>query len=120
MRVALEGPREQPRPPASASRSWRSVSGLCLVKHRDHSGSAPDPAAAPIEQTQAMTNNPDRPAKRLTLSVTDKKIAGVCGGIAEYFNIDPTLVRVITVVLVLFFGGGLLAYLLAWIIMPKP
>jgi phage shock protein PspC (stress-responsive transcriptional regulator) len=67
-----------------------------------------------------MSNSPNSPVRRLTLSTTDKKIAGVCGGIAEYFNIDPTLVRVITVVLVLFFGGGLLAYLLAWIIMPKP
>ena len=75
---------------------------------------------ARIRETHRMTNFPDRPPKRLTLSVTDKKIAGVCGGIAEYFEIDPTLVRVITVVLVLFFGGGLLAYLLAWIIMPKP
>ena len=60
------------------------------------------------------------PPRRLTLSVTDKKIAGVCGGIAEYFNIDPTLVRVLTVILALIFGGGFLAYLLAWVIMPKP
>ena len=67
-----------------------------------------------------MSNIPDHPYHRLTLSTTDKKIAGVCGGIAEYFNIDPTLVRIVTVVLALFFGGGLLAYLLAWVIMPKP
>jgi phage shock protein C len=67
-----------------------------------------------------MSNYPVTPPRRLTLSVTDKKIAGVCGGIAEYFNVDPTLVRVITVVLALCFGGGLLAYLLAWVIMPKP
>ena len=61
-----------------------------------------------------------RPVRRLTLSARDKKIAGVCGGIAEYFGVDATLVRVITVVLALCFGGGLLAYLLAWVIMPKP
>jgi phage shock protein C len=67
-----------------------------------------------------MSNYPVTPPRRLTLSVRDKKIAGVCGGIAEYFNVDPTLVRVITVVLALCFGGGLLAYLLAWVIMPKP
>lgn len=66
-----------------------------------------------------MSNYPARP-RRLTLSVTDKKIAGVCGGIAEYFGVDATLVRVIAVVLALCFGGGLLAYLLAWVIMPKP
>ena len=73
-----------------------------------------------------MSNHPDNsslyptPPRRLTLSVTDKKIAGVCGGIAEYFNIDPTLVRVLTVVLAVLFGSGFLAYLLAWLIIPKP
>lgn len=66
-----------------------------------------------------MSNIPSTPARRLTLSANDRKIAGVCGGIAEYFRIDPTLVRVIAVVLALCFGGGLLAYLLAWVIMPK-
>jgi len=66
-----------------------------------------------------MTNIPNAPARRLTLSASDRKIGGVCGGIAEYFGIDPTLIRVITVVLALCFGGGLLAYLLAWVIMPQ-
>jgi phage shock protein C len=65
-------------------------------------------------------NYPEKPVRRLTRSGSDKMIAGVCGGIAEYFNVDATLVRVITVVLALFFGGGFIAYLLAWIIMPKP
>jgi phage shock protein C len=67
-----------------------------------------------------MTNSPERPYRRLTLSVTDKKIAGVCGGIAEYFGIDANLVRLITVVLALLGGSGLLIYVVAWIIMPKP
>ncbi len=67
-----------------------------------------------------MTNTPETPYRRLTLSATDRKIGGVCGGIAEYFGIDPTLVRVLTVVLALLFGGGVIAYLLAWIIMPNP
>lgn len=70
-------------------------------------------------QTALMSNIPQTPPRRLTLSSSDRKIGGVCGGIAEYFSIDPTLVRVITVVLALCFGGGLLAYLLAWVIMPK-
>lgn len=65
-----------------------------------------------------MSNNP-APYRRLTLSSNDKKIAGVCGGIAEYFGVDPTLVRVLTVVFALLFGGGIIAYLLAWLIMPK-
>ena len=67
-----------------------------------------------------MTNSPERPYRQLTLSYTDKKIAGVCGGIAEYFGIDPTLVRLIAVVLALLGGSGLLIYVVAWMIMPKP
>jgi len=67
-----------------------------------------------------MTNPLERPYRRLTLSVTNKKIAGVCGGIAEYFGVDPTLVRLAAVVLALLGGSGLFIYLVAWIIMPKP
>lgn len=63
---------------------------------------------------------PERPYRRLTLSTSDKMIGGVCGGLAAYFNVDPTLVRIIAVVLALVGGGGILAYLLAWLIMPKP
>ena len=64
-------------------------------------------------------NDNSRPVRRLTLSSRDKKIAGVCGGIADYFGVDPTLVRVIAVIFALFFGWGIIAYLLAWWIMPK-
>ena len=48
-----------------------------------------------------------------------KMIAGVCGGIAEYFDIDPTVVRLAWVLLSLFVGCGILAYIIALIIMPK-
>ena len=57
--------------------------------------------------------------KKLYKSNTDKKIAGVCGGIAEYFNIDATLVRLGWVVFSLLGGCGLLAYIIAAIIMPE-
>ncbi len=56
--------------------------------------------------------------KRLTRSETDRKIAGVCGGLAEYFDMDPTLVRVAAVVLALM-GPGLIAYVVMWIAVPK-
>ncbi len=57
--------------------------------------------------------------KKLYRSQTDKKIAGVCGGIAEYFDIDPTIARVIFVVLLLPGGlPGLVPYLVLWIIVP--
>ena len=57
--------------------------------------------------------------KKLYLSDTDKKITGVCGGIAEYFNIDPSIVRLLWLLTVLFAGTGILAYIIAAIIMPK-
>ena len=57
--------------------------------------------------------------KKLYKSNTDKKICGVCGGIAEYFNIDSTLVRLICLGLILGVGFGLLAYIVAALIMPK-
>jgi len=56
--------------------------------------------------------------KPLTLSKKDKKIAGVCGGFAEYLDMDPTLVRVLWVAAAVFGGWGLIAYLIAWIVMP--
>lgn len=57
--------------------------------------------------------------KRLYRSRTDSKIGGVCGGLAEYFKIDPTIVRIIFVLLLLPGGfPGLVPYLLIWIIVP--
>jgi len=59
--------------------------------------------------------------KRLYRNTQDKKIGGVCSGLAEYFDIDTLLVRLIFVVLALAGGGGVLIYLVFWIIMPdKP
>ncbi len=56
--------------------------------------------------------------KRLCRSQTDKKIAGVCGGVAEYFGIDSTLVRLGWILFTFAGGSGILAYVIAWIIMP--
>ena len=57
--------------------------------------------------------------KRLYRSTKDVMICGVCGGIAEYFEIDPTIVRLVAVVLLFGWGSGLLAYLIGAIIIPK-
>ncbi len=57
--------------------------------------------------------------KKLYKSNTDKKVAGVCGGLAEYFGIDSTLIRLGVVLAVLFAGCGLLAYIIAAIVMPS-
>src|SRR6266404_5050936 len=59
-------------------------------------------------------------AERLERSMRDKKIAGVCAGVARYFGVDVTLVRLIWVVLVFVPPSiGLIAYIVAWIVMPK-
>ena len=59
-------------------------------------------------------------AKTLYRSKTDRKIAGICGGLGGYFNIDPTIVRVVFV-LMLLPGGlpGLLPYLVLWVVIPE-
>ncbi|MBP3664644.1 MAG: PspC domain-containing protein [Tyzzerella sp.] len=57
--------------------------------------------------------------KKLYKSNMDKKLCGVCGGIAEYFNIDPTLVRLGWVLFSALGGSGILAYIVAAIIIPK-
>lgn len=57
---------------------------------------------------------------RLMRSETDRMIAGVCGGLADYLNVDPVLVRLAFVVLVLASGIGLAIYALLWIILPTP
>lgn len=56
--------------------------------------------------------------KKLTRS-NNKMIAGVCAGLAEYFGIDPTIVRILYVLMVLFAGFGILLYVILWIVMPK-
>lgn len=58
--------------------------------------------------------------KRLIRSRTNKMICGVCGGIGEYFHIDPTIIRLIWVILTIGgFGSGLLAYIVAAVIIPE-
>lgn len=57
--------------------------------------------------------------KRLYRSRSDRKIAGVCGGIAAYFGMDPVIPRLIWVVLALAAGMGLLAYIICWLVIPQ-
>jgi len=57
--------------------------------------------------------------RKLYRSRTDRKLAGVCGGLAQYFHLDPTLIRVLFVVLAVLGGSGLVLYLAMWIIVPN-
>lgn len=62
--------------------------------------------------------NPSAP-KALRRSRNDKFLGGVCAGVAEYLNMDATLVRILTVVITLFTGVPVVAYLVAWLVMPE-
>jgi phage shock protein C len=57
--------------------------------------------------------------RKLYRSNTNRMLAGVCGGLAEYFNLDPTLIRVLFIVLAVLGGSGVVLYLAMWIIVPK-
>lgn len=75
-----------------------------------------------IPPTATPANEPapaPGPSKRFTRSTTDKWIGGVCGGIAEYFGWDSTLVRVAFVASILLPGPQLLLYLALWLIIPR-
>lgn len=58
-------------------------------------------------------------SKKFVRSTTDKMVAGVCGGLAKYFDIDTTIVRVLFVLFALAGGPGILAYIILWIVMPE-
>lgn len=57
--------------------------------------------------------------KKLYRSRNDKKLAGVCAGLAKYLNMDVTVVRLIMVLLTLFVGGGLIAYIVCALVIPE-
>jgi phage shock protein C len=59
------------------------------------------------------------PTRKLYRSRSDRKLAGVCGGLAEFFSLDPTLIRVLFVVLALAGGSGIVIYLVMWIMVPS-
>ena len=71
------------------------------------------------ETVRVETADGTAPSARLHRSLTDRKIAGVCGGLAEYLHVDPSIVRLVTVVLVLGWGSGLLAYLICALVLPE-
>jgi phage shock protein C len=68
----------------------------------------------PAKKAQEKTVN-----KKLYRSETDKVIAGVCAGIADFFDIDPTLVRIAFVLITIFGGGGIILYIILWLIIPS-
>ena len=61
----------------------------------------------------------DNNIRRLTRSTSDRRIAGVCGGLAKYTNTDPTVVRILFLLSIIFGGFGIWAYLVVWLIAPE-
>ncbi|MGH3384810.1 MAG: PspC domain-containing protein [Nocardioidaceae bacterium] len=81
----------------------------------------PPTGAEPDQPDNGPDDGPQEPArKRLVRSRDDRWISGVCGGVAEYFGVDANLVRLLVVVgAVLGFGSLIIAYLIAWVLMPE-
>jgi phage shock protein C len=90
----------------------------CQKEIADHSNFCYNCGARQVETGSPGFTPPATSAKQLRRSSADKKIAGVCAGLAEYFDLDPTLVRVLWLLLVFFGGTGVLAYLILWIVLP--
>lgn len=66
------------------------------------------------------TNQPPRPYRQLRRSRSDRMLAGVCAGIADYLRVDPTLVRVgFAVLAIITWGVALLGYVVAWVVIPE-
>lgn len=85
-----------------------------MEQHTDPTATA-DPTTAAVAPAPVSRG----PAVRLVRSRTDRMIAGVCGGIADAYGLDPALVRLIVVLLTVFgAGSGAIAYVAAWILMP--
>ena len=72
-----------------------------------------------VYQTVVSKNGGVKTTGRIHKSVKDKKIAGVCGGIAEYLNADPTIIRLVFALMVLGWGSGVLAYIACALILPE-
>ena len=76
-------------------------------------------ARTAVESGIIVNMNGNAGRKRLERKVKGRMLAGVCAGLADYFGVDPTLVRVAFAVLALFGGTGLVAYVVAWALMPE-
>ena len=78
----------------------------------------PPPYQAPYQQPSQQPGQP--PFKRLTRTSWDAPISGVCGGVARYLGVDPTLVRVLAAItMVVTFPAGPIVYAVMWAVMPK-
>jgi phage shock protein C len=101
------------------------AAGIALLcnsaqKKTENSAQISDAVYTNIDTEERTSNMPQdsTQTRRLERSRTERKIAGICGGFGNYFNLDPTLVRLLWIVSIFAFGTGFLLYLVLWIIMP--
>lgn len=92
----------------------------------DPAGETPDlrkpvPAPEPLPPLPAPGTVPpvEPPRRRLVRSRRDRMVGGVCGGVARYLDVDPVLLRIAAVALALSGGAGVLAYIVAWVVIPE-
>jgi len=82
--------------------------------------SGPMPQSSGEGESQAEeTAGEKAPVRRLYRSLRNRKIAGICGGLGDYLNVDPTLIRVLWILLILYGGTGILIYLILWVVVPQ-
>lgn len=72
-----------------------------------------------IMTPEKARDGPPRPAPALHLSRSDRKIAGVCGGLGEWLDVDPVFLRVAFVLFALLFGLGIVVYIALWLFLPR-
>src|SRR4029077_9493374 len=102
---------------ADLKRLQREINSGRVAAVSSSTGIPAAPAATPAPSVSAATT-PVSGEKRLMRSRTNKKIGGVCGGLAEFFNVSPILVRVVSSFVFLFTGVGLFLYPILWIALP--
>lgn len=99
------------------SSPFQTVS-LALVNNITSQLGMPD-GEPEFENDQQNTDNTMRPAKKLYLDQENKKIAGVCSGLALYLDVDVTVIRIIFLVALICFGCGFWIYIIIWVVAPK-
>lgn len=80
---------------------------------------APSDFGEPRDGTQSDPQTTDEPPRRLYRSRTDRTLAGICGGLGAYFHADSTLIRLVTLLLLLFGGISIWIYIILWIVIPE-